>query len=207
MRSIQTVMSPKLLRNTRLRTLIASATTALILLAPSIALADVEFWFFPLAGNTQLRVTGTGTNNDFGGVFGHSFSNVIGGAPFDPSLSNASFPVGPILMNQALGLHLDRITLDSDGGVDGDDFSIGFDDLFAMGNTYSFAETVSVPGLAFGLLTVGEYTSVSNRFGTMTLRITSQGSVDPQVPALSLLGQVVLAGTLIYTSIRSQLQS
>lgn len=126
MRSSRRGMPLKFSRAIHLRTAIMSALTAFFAIEPSVALADVEFWFFPLNGGTQVSVTGSGINNEFGGVASHVFSDLIGGNPFDDTLADAAFPIGPIAMNAARNLN--EILPDSDGRgqVGADDFTIGF---------------------------------------------------------------------------------
>ncbi len=148
-------------------------------------------------GGTLFSINGSGEDHNQspnGGSNAVSWSNLLGGDPFNNSLENATFALSSALPFTS-GADLNAITLDNDGNNANlqDDIVLRFTDSFDHDDPFSISGNGSVPGLDFSLLNPGVYTR-ENTVALLTLTIESNAVPLPAAAWLFGSGLLGLAG-------------
>lgn len=145
-------------------------------------------------GRTRLAFSALGSTEGLGAGSDLTWSNLIGGDPFDDALQFFRVDVDPV--QTFSGISLIGLTLDSDGALDGqDDLTLRFDGLVSSDDNLTTGEAVRLLDLDFALLTPGEYTRTTSA-GDLTLTILASPVPLPASGPLMLGGLVLLAGVL-----------
>lgn len=143
------------------------------------ALAAITVIFYPAGGGgTMAHIAGSGVKMSFGSGDNLNWDNLNGGDPFADSLQAAEFALAtPIAFTGVADIIGFRF--DSDGtGVDQDDFTIRFSDLFGYEDPYLINGASLVQGLDSALLNPGIYTRADQSVGGITVIISGSPPVD-----------------------------
>ena len=146
-------------------------------------------------GRTQLSFSASGTTEGAGAGSDLTWSNLIGGNPFDDALQFFRVDVDPI--ETFSGISFIGLTLDSDGGAASgqDDLTLRFDGLVSSDDNLTTGEAVRLLDLDFALLTPGEYTRVTSA-GELSLSILASPVPLPASAHLLLGGLALVAGAV-----------
>lgn len=170
--------------------IVAAMTTA----APAAHAASFDILLTPTAdGATRMDFAASGRTETAGSGSDFTWSNLVGGDPFDDALQFTRVDFDPI---QTLsGIHLVGLTLDSDGdGLPGgqDDLTLRFDGLVSGDDLLTTATTTRRLDLDFLRLHPGEYTRVTSA-GDLNLTISASPVPWPAAAHLMLGGLAFLA--------------
>lgn len=146
-------------------------------------------------GRTQLSFSASGTTEGAGAGSDLTWSNLIGGNPFDDALQVFRVDVEPI--ETFSGISFIGLTLDSDGGAASgqDDLTLRFDGLVSSDDLLTAGPATRRLELDFALLTPGEYARLTTA-GELTLTILASPVPQPPSVALMLAGLGGLSGLL-----------
>ncbi|MCB1997122.1 MAG: hypothetical protein KDG57_14830 [Rhodoferax sp.] len=144
-------------------------------------------------GRTLLSFSASGTTEGAGAGSDLTWSNLIGGNPFDDALQFFRVDVDPI--ETFSGISFIGLTLDSDGGAASgqDDLTLRFDGLVSSDDLLTAGPATRRLELDFALLTPGEYTRLTTA-GELTLTILASPVPQPPSAALMLAGLGGLGG-------------
>lgn len=144
-------------------------------------------------GRTRMAFSAVGSTEGPGAGSDFTWSNLIGGDPFDDALQFFDVDFDPI--QTFSGVSLIGLTLDSDGDVTTgqDDLTLRFDGLISSDDNLTTGEAVRVLDLDFALLSAGDYTRVTSA-GELNLTILASPVPMPASAPLMLAGLAGLAG-------------